>query len=396
MADIALTRKYSTFDDYWAEAQTFMTSAGWTLHDDVDASNKVYKTNGSASNYPYIYLKLTKGSNRINIILYLYWNASTHVGSVTAYSSSSYNYCPYNSNYKMALVGNSDYVAFINYSSIYGATAGFCDNLFYSDITTTVSGISAGSAVEVPVVSSYNIKADQKIQIVGVDYEGRDQLTVSSIPDPTHVIVTTLPRDYASGAFFGASPCPAGSTTYSTNYNFYLVCYSTVVGTANGTTSQYATLTSPIMYNYIDPDLTTGLYGLTTFYAVIQAGHGVLGWFDVGDLFKYSALATMGDVFAVISDGNHQEQGAVTSSTNTTLVDSSKNWATNSLAGKYVVVVDGTAVEESRKILSNTSNTLTVVAWYINPSVTSIYRICDKVYRYWQNNISFLQDREEL
>ena len=101
-------------------------------------------------------------------------------------------------------------------------------------------------------------------------------------------------------------------------------------------------------------------------------------------------------MFAVISDGNHQEQGAVTSSTNTTLVDSSKNWATNSLAGKYVVVVDGAAVGESRKILSNTSNTLTVVAWYINPSVTSIYRICDKVYRYWQNNISFLQDREEL
>ena len=46
MADIALTRKYSTFDAYWADAQTFMTSAGWTLHDDVDASNKVYKTNG--------------------------------------------------------------------------------------------------------------------------------------------------------------------------------------------------------------------------------------------------------------------------------------------------------------------------------------------------------------
>lgn len=394
MANIALTRKYSTFDDYWADIQTFMTSVGWTLHDDIDASNKVYKTNGSASNYPYIYLKITKGTNRVTMCLYLYWNASTHTGSVKAYSHSYYDYCSYNSSYKMAMVGNSDCVALVNYTDTYGVVAGFCDNLFYSEITTTTSGISTGNNVNIPIGSSYNFDVAQKVQIVGIDYEGRDLLTISSVPDSTHIIVDNLPRDYASGAFLGVSPCPAGSTTYSSNNKFYLLCHNSEVGTSTG--SYHATLTPPITYSYLDPDNLSGLYGLTMLCAVVEPSHGALGWLDLGGLLKHSPAVTVGDVFAVISDGNYAEQGTVTSSTNTTLVNSSKNWGINSLAGKYVVVVDLAAVGESRKILSNTADTLTVVAWDTNPSVDSIYRICDKVYRYWNAYMTYLQDREEL
>lgn len=397
MAAIALTRKYSTFDGYWTDVQTFMTNAGWTLHDDVDASNKVYKTNGSTSNYPYIYVKVTKGTNKVSMILYLYWNASTHVGSVTAYYSASYNCCNYNSNYKMAMVGNSDYVALVNYTDTYGVSAGFCDNLFCSEITTTASGISTGSNVNIPIGSSYNFDVSQEVQIVGIDYEGRDTLTIASVPDSTHIIVNNLPRDYAAGAFLGVSPCPAGITAYSTNDRFQMLCHESAVGTTGSANNHNAVLTTPIIYGYLNPDNISGLYGLTTFFvAVSSISPGILGWMSLDDILKYGTPVTIGDVFAIISDGNHAEQGAVTSSTNTTLVDSSKNWGINSLAGRYVVVVDLAAVGESRKILSNTSDTLTVVAWDTNPSITSIYRFCDKVYRYWASNIVYLQDREVL
>jgi hypothetical protein len=399
MANIALTRKYSTIADYWTDVQTFMTSAGWTLHDDVDADNKVYKTNGSLGNYPYVYLKLTKSADRVTMMFYLYWNEVTHVGSVYASYHNSYNYCLYNSDYKMGLIGNDDVVAIINYSSTIASTgciAGFFDKLFYSEITTTSGSVSTGTYVDLPVVSTAGFVVGQNIQIVGVDYEGRDQLTISDVQESSYITVENLPRNYASGAFVGVTPCPAGSTTYTVKKNLMLLCYRSAVGTANNLTSHYAILSPPISYTYIDPDQASGLYGLTPLCGLGYNSDHVVGWMDLDGLCKYSPAVVQDDVFAVIEGTNQPEQGAVTSGTSTTLYDAGKSWGVNAHADRNVVVVDGNAIGQSRKILSNTADTLTVVAWDINPSVSSIYRLCDKVYRYWNNNIVFLQDREVL
>jgi len=399
MANIALTRKYSTIADYWADVQTFMIGVGWTLHDDVDADNKVYKTNGSLGNYPYVYLKLTKSADRVTMILYLYWNEVTHVGSVYTSYHNSYNYCLYNSDYKMGLIGNADVVSIVNYSSAIssaGCIVGFFDKLFHSEITTTSGSVSTGTYVDLPVVSTAGFVVGQNVQIVGVDYEGRDQLTISDVQESSYITVENLPRNYASGAFVGVTPCPAGSTTYVTKSNLMLLCHRLAVGAANSTTQHYAALSSPIIYNYIDPDQASGLYGLMPLCGLGFSVDHVVGWMDLDGLCKYSSSAVMDDVFAVIEGTNQPEQGAVTSTTVSGLYDAGKSWGVNAHADRYVVVVDGNGVGQSRKILSNTADTLTVVAWDNNPNASSIYRLCDKVYRYWDSYIVFLQDREVL
>lgn len=396
MANIALTRKYSTMDDYWADVQTFMTSIGWLLHDDVDADNKVYKTNGSAGNYPYIYVKLTKSASYLYIILYLYWNEITHVGSVSAYCPSSYNYTSFTATYNMGLIGNADFITLINYTNSQGNTVGFCDELFYPEITTTTSGVVTGSYVDLPIVSSASFIPGQIVQIVGVDYEGRDKLTISSVADSTHITVVSLPRDYASGAFIGSSPCPAGATCgYSYKDRFYPLCDIDVVGDTNSPSSPYYAITFTISYSHVDPDETTGLYGLSTPY-VVHSSYKLIGQFYGGGLIKYSSASTRWDIFAVVDVNNQPDQGTVTAVTTTTLVDDTKSWGTNALADRHVFIIADTGVGQSRKILSNTSDTLTVVEWDESPSTASTYKICDHIYRYWDRYFSFLQDREVL
>jgi len=68
--------------------------------------------------------------------------------------------------------------------------------------------------------------------------------------------------------------------------------------------------------------------------------------------------------------------GNVSSATSTTLVDSSKNWATNQWANCFVEITDGTGEGQIRKIISNTATTLTIeTSWSTNPDNTSKYRI---------------------
>lgn len=397
MANIALSKKYATMDTYWADVQTFMTSVGWALHDDVDASNKVYKTNGTDGNYPYIYLKLTKSTYQINTILYLYWNNSTHVGSVNAYYNASYNYTAYNSTYDMGLIGNADCVSLVNYSVAQGVTAGFCSDLFYPGVTTVSGAVSTGSYVDLPVVDTTIFTIGEYVQIVGVNYEGRDSLVVSDVQGSTHITVENLPRDYASGAFIGVSPCPAmANTGYSYKERLYPLCHRSAIGTAVGSSAVYMLWGTPIITSNLDPDLSTGIYGLATPY-VYLSGDSVIGQLNFDGLCKYyGSAATIWDVFAVLDAGNQPDQGTATSVTNTTLTDTGKTWAVNALADRYIVITEETGIGQSRKILSNTADTVTVVEWDTNPGVISVYRICDKVYRYWYRYMLFLQDREVL
>lgn len=70
------------------------------------------------------------------------------------------------------------------------------------------------------------------------------------------------------------------------------------------------------------------------------------------------------------------ESGTATGGTSTTLVHSGKSWTTNQWANYTVVIVGGTGVGQSRKITSNTNNTLTVSAtWTTIPNNTSQYQI---------------------
>ena len=73
---------------------------------------------------------------------------------------------------------------------------------------------------------------------------------------------------------------------------------------------------------------------------------------------------------------NSYATGTATGGTTTTLVNSSKAWATNQWANAYQVrITAGTGVGQIRRITSNTGTTLTVPTWTTTPDATSVYSI---------------------
>jgi len=396
MADIALHKTYATSDLWWTDIQAFMVAAGWTSHDTLDADSEVYKTNGSAHGYPYIYLELRRVTTTVTFTLWLYWNATTHVGTTQAYANTTYDQVVWDAATKMFMVGNADFVAIGKFVANQSLLVGFLDKLFYDTITTTTALASTGSGVSLAVASSTGFSKGQKIQIVGVDTEGRDQLQVQTIVDSTHIQVTSLPRDYASGAFVGVTPCPAMMGGYnSTLSNFAELCRFDHVGDEDGIIGEYAIATAAILSTYLDPDAGTGQYGLVPAQVNSYDKKGAIGWLDLNGLIRMSPAVTMSDMFAV-QTGNQPEQGTPSGATNTTLTDTTKTWATNEWQNKMVLIVDGTASGATRKVNSNTVDTLTVETWDTNPDGTSTYRICDAVYRYLEDSFAIKEDREVL
>ena len=63
-------------------------------------------------------------------------------------------------------------------------------------------------------------------------------------------------------------------------------------------------------------------------------------------------------------DGYGGSEGTATSGSTTTIVDTSKSWTVNQLAGFTVYIEKGTNTGQSRVIQSNTSNTITVASAY--------------------------------
>jgi hypothetical protein len=59
----------------------------------------------------------------------------------------------------------------------------------------------------------------------------------------------------------------------------------------------------------------------------------------------------------------------------TTLVTTGAGWTVNAWNGQYVKIISGTGSGQVRKIISNTSDTLTVAAWVTPPDGTSGYQI---------------------
>lgn len=72
----------------------------------------------------------------------------------------------------------------------------------------------------------------------------------------------------------------------------------------------------------------------------------------------------------IIYQGPPVETGKATSGSDTTIVDSGANWATNQWAG-YTVAIGA----ESQTVISNTSTTLTTASWTTDPTTNDLYSI---------------------
>ena len=108
--------------------------------------------------------------------------------------------------------------------------------------------------------------------------------------------------------------------------------------------------------------------------------------------FDEGALDTTADLSGNGNSGYvFMEIGQAESGTNNTITDLGKTWTVNEWVGHLIGITNGTGAGQKRRIVSNTSNTLTVVnAWDTNPDATSIYVVSS--YNEWVTSGAALGD----
>ena len=369
---------YTSLDVFYAACCNFMIAAGWTLHDDVSAGEKVYKTQGESGTRPICYLWLKKnGTSNVQIRPYLYWNATTHTGGPYAYSSTYYLSIPTVTEMVM-LCGDKDLVYLASRwnttSGNYSCICGYFPNALSERYTTLTDDVSAGSSVSIPVASSAMFAASTYAQIVGVSSEGRDKLTISSVPDATHIVVSSLPRDYGTGALIGFLPHSGGIAFELTN--FYCVAHYNDVGLTTGNNIYYLT---DLLGSYGNPHPLSGKRQMSP--VLLYTSGVALGVArNTGPLY---CNATTADILFVMDDNSYPTTSSVTSATSSTITDSTKSWTPDALIGKYLVISNGTGVGQVKKITDNDATTLTMENDFATaPDATSEYKIVDGVYLY--------------
>jgi hypothetical protein len=349
-----------------------------------------YRSNGESGNEPYGYIKILASSGSFRIVGYQGYDIGSHTGYRPTNANASYDYInEFANTYDVILQGDKDNI-WINSNAAAVGTAntyresffGHVPKRFYPNIATTTAPITSGSHVSIPVDnSSYIPGVGCYFQIVR-GAEGCDRLQVESIPDGTHVVVVSLPRNYATGAKCGLPASVFFVSTGNSSYNIHLPWQTAYVTDAGLTVSASALG----IVSFADFRATNSIPGKTYMQplAIGTAAVALLGYFDKG--WWYGSGTTAWDLAAIQADGAITVTAySCTSATSLTIVSNTQNWTTNQFAGKWVVLVSGTGNMQLRKIISNTATTITIAyAWYTTPDATTTFRVYDTLYRYCQ------------
>lgn len=366
--------------------QTWSAISAWGVDQDT-----CWKSNGESGLESYGYIAIGHDATAVTLrfMAYQYWNSTTHTGTRRASAADYFYLNGFTTALECVIVGDKD-VIYINCNcpsrdnyTGWMVTFGHVPKRFMPTLITTTEDVVAGSAVSIPVTDSSVLPGTGGFfQILGLS-EGCDKLQVSSIPDSTHVIVVTLPRNYASGAKIGfpASTFFINSSYINSGYqNPFPVSYYSDVGLTVGV--------GRFTFTAIDLRSQNLFYGkrVMTPMFCMQDTLAAIGWIDKG-MFFYSGV-TSWDVACANNDGSIIITNILaTSGANLSITDSTKSWTPDAFIGKYVVVVGGTGIGQVRKIIDNDATSLTInYAWYTNPDATTTFRIYDIIYRYLSNS----------
>jgi hypothetical protein len=111
----------------------------------------------------------------------------------------------------------------------------------------------------------------------------------------------------------------------------------------------------------------------------------------------YPPNSAMDSIFGITADGLALDTGTATNAGILTLECLGKAWGINAFANKAVIIVSGAGAGYTRRIISNTANTLTIgTMWDTTPNITSIFYIVDEVYRTGNNYQNYLALREYI
>lgn len=360
-----------------------MVSMGWTLHDDQSGASKYYVlySDGEDSDLPKVYVKLDWNSaNTLKSTLYLYWNNSTHVGTVSFYSSQHDVVFDDDDTFYLWVYGDKNFITIITNVTAYDGQMFGAMTPFVNHTGTLQSGVSSGSNVVLTLAAGEadKFKANYYYQIVGVADEGRDRVQVTNVNKSNNQItISNLPRNYGANSIIGLVPWPwiIGCFANASMYPYNL--YYNGAGTTNES-NHSCNLEYLIDTNYTNPDERVNEHILIPYYFKEYNSMSVaMGYID-----NYIMKITIGADEDIATSGELDEGTSSGSNTSTTLNDTTKSWATNEWENKCLAIIDGTGSGQIRKISSNTATALTVdVAWTVTPDATSDYIICSHGWR---------------
>lgn len=271
-------------------------------------------------------------------------------------------------------------------STYYQSFFGFLKPFF--SLTTTLTGAATLSAnpVVLNVVSSVGFEVGYSYQIIGISGEGRETVTVTAIGTGT-ITVSALAANYGIDARIGLRPCLFGchSATY-----FGITNPADATGVVSVASWGFGALGDALISSACDPDYRAQKYILQPILydsvgsANSNSNNSVEGYIDEYILSAPSTGLVIEDTFAV----GRLDSGTSSGSNSTSVMnDTSKAWVENAYVGKVIVIFFGLGSGMIKKILSNTSTSLTldtdVNEFETIPDTTSQYYICDEGYRYF-------------
>jgi len=379
--------------DFCEQMKDLMVAAGWTLHDDLSSATPpryIMKTNGEAPETKcpcYLEIKWDASyADKISMLMYLYWNNSTHSGVVQIGSETgNYMYSDDDASFYGWIYTSKDFVIII---TKIGATyyGGWCSRFQpgYQFIGFLQSSASAGSSVTLQLGKGQTRGAVVGAKCMVVCYDGtvgRDHdCEITAVDDDNNQItVDALTYTFPAGSSVGFVPYPWLLSRFSNSASQYSLWGAS--GTSAYTTGGNALQT--LTYQYVDPEELTGMYMLLP-YCLLRSGAGYAGFIDrwlLGDAFTTSSYED------TVGVGVIQGDTVATGGGSNTLADTNQSWEVDALIDYAVIIISGTGAGQIRTISDNTAIGLTVDDnWSVQPDSTSHYIICSEAYRHFGFN----------
>lgn len=359
-----------------SELWNMITSMGWELHDNEDASSyRVYRSNGELGDRLTEYLRIDWiNANTIRIMVYYWWDASANTG--IGYVSAGYSITTSESPFLIWIYGDKNIISIISkvgatYTHISG---GHVPNRIWSTPETTLTSAISSGATVLPVANTSNFRVGgsyQLINVPGASAMRRERVTISSISGNNITISAGVGGAYNSGAVLGATP--SAFAVWQNDFNAYMTNPFNAVGSMNSVISLSISAAYPV--SSLDPDFRGNAWGLQPL--LFREGPDCIVGYSGNNMYMINGTGFLSeDTFTVNTISSGTSTG---NNTSTTLNDTTKAW--EDLTNKVVVITSGTGAGQIRKILSNTATSLTIDAWVTLPDNTSGYVICEEAFR---------------
>jgi len=387
-----------------AELLTFIdtqiVAAGWTLHDTISSTKKVYKSNGEDATFTYCYILLDASRNTTNLYFcaYGFWNATTHAGLIPAYGD---YYIASTTAKKYHFIGDKTFFSVIEQTAYIWLFVGFVPQVFYNPRATVTSSVTSGSNKTINVNAITDFQSGKYYYIFDPSNGTIEKIQITGISSATAVIVASLTNGYSSNSVIAISPFNFFGHNYTNGYTYdtpivYFVLTTTADIDNNYDLIPELTLSTNTTNIYQSSMLCNAACRMTT-DATVYGGTDVIS----GNLQKgiypnivHAPAPEATNVYTVKM--SPEKNGQCTSISTTTLItDSTQAWTINEFLDKIFIVRVGTGEGQIRKITSNTSTTITLSTILTTVlDTTSIFEIVERCYIPMRNISGYTQNAQ--